>query len=133
MPYRSDYGSSYQVHKDVLLSRVFVPASYTFIGGSNSPVSADSNGNKLLYAGQVVSVDAASGKAYPHTVGFSAQSVVGVLIEDLDLRYGDEAGTIIVQGWVDENLCIDLDVFGTVGAAAKTALADRVNFTKRGL
>lgn len=132
MPYRTAM-ESYQAHKDVLLSRVWVPASYTFIGGSSAPVSADGNGDKILYAGQVVSVDIASGKAYPHNLNHAAQTAVGVLIEDVNLRRGDEAATIVVQGWVDENLCTDLEVFGTVGAAAKSSLSGRVNFTKRGL
>lgn len=132
MPFRTDM-ASYQSHKDVILSRHWVPAAYTFIGGSNAPLSADANGDKILYAGQVVSVDAASGKAYPHTVAHAAQTVVGVLVEDVNVRRADEAATVLIQGWVDENLCTDIDVFGTVGAAAKTALADRVNFTKRGL
>jgi hypothetical protein len=124
---------TYQAHKDVLLSRHFVPAAYTFAGGSTGPVAADADGERIIYAGQVVSVDSATGKAYPHSVAHAAQNVVGVLIEDVNVRDGDEASTIIVEGWVDENLCIDLDVFGAVGTSAKTALANRVNFTKRGL
>jgi len=124
---------SYQAHKDVLLSRQFVPAAYTFAGGENGPVAADADGDRLIFAGQVVSVDSVTGKAYPHSVAHAAQEVVGVLIEDVNVRNGDEASTIIVEGWVDENLCIDLDVFGAVGTSAKTALANRVNFTKRGL
>ncbi len=132
MPYRTAIGT-YQSHKDVILSRHWVPASYTFIGGSSAPVSADSDGNKILYAGQVVSVDIATGKAYPHNLNHAAQTAVGVLIEDVNLRFSDEPATILVQGWVDENLCTDLEVFGTVGAAAKSSLSGRVNFTKRGL
>jgi len=132
MPYRTAM-ASYQEHKDVILSRHWVPAAYTFMGGSASPVTADSDGNKIIYAGQVVSFDAASGKAYPHSVAHAAQTVVGVLVEDVNTRYADEAATVLIDGYVDENLCRDIDVFGAVGTAAKTALSGRVNFTKRGL
>lgn len=132
MPFRSGM-RAYQVGRDVILSRHWVPAAYTFVGGATSPVTADADGNKIIYAGEVVSVDAATGKAYPHSAAHAAQSVVGVLIENVNVKDADEASTVLIQGWVDENLCRDLGVFGTVSAGSKSALADRVNFTKRGL
>lgn len=132
MPFRSSM-RSYQVHRDVILSRHWVPAAYTFIGGANSPVTADADGEKIIYAGEVVSIDAASGKAYPHSVAHAAQTVVGVLVEDVNTKDADEASTVLIDGYVDENLCRDLGVFGTVSAGTKSALADRVIFTKRGL
>ena len=132
MPYKTAM-KSYQEHKDVILHRDWVPAAYTFLGGSSGPVAADSDGNRIVYAGQVISVDGATGKAYPHDLSWSAQSVVGVLVEDVNLKYGDEAATVLIDGYVDENLCRDLGTFGSVGTAAKTALTGRVIFTKRGL
>jgi hypothetical protein len=124
---------SYQEHKDVILHREWVPAAYTFLGGSSGPVSADADGDRIIYAGQVVSVDIATGKAYPHDALYSGQTPVGVLVEDVNLRYGDEASTVLIAGWVDENLCRDLGTFGTVDASTISALSGRVFFTKRGL
>jgi len=132
MPFRTAM-KSYQEHKDVILHREWVPAAYTFLGGSGGPVSADTDGDRIIYAGQVVSVDSVTGKAYPHDLSWSGQTPVGVLVEDVNLRNGDEASTVLIAGWVDENLCRDLGTFGAVAAGTKTTLSGRVNFTKRGL
>jgi hypothetical protein len=132
MPYRTAM-KSYQEHKDVILDRNWVPAAYTFLGGSSGPVAADADGDRIIYAGQVVSVDSVTGKAYPHDANWEAQTPVGVLVEDVNLRYGDEASTVLIAGWVDENLCRDLGTFGAVTAGAKSALSGRVFFTMRGL
>lgn len=134
MPYRTAM-KTYQEHKDVILSAPdqWLPAAYTFLGGSSGPVAADSDGDRIIYAGQIVSIDTATGKAYPHDLSWSAQTPVGVLVEDVNLRYGDEAATVLIDGWVDENLCRYMGTFGSVNAATKTTLSGRVNFTKRGL
>jgi hypothetical protein len=132
MPYRTAQ-KSYQEHKDVILHKNWVPAAYTFLGGSAGPVAADADGDRIIYSGQVVSVDIASGKAYPHDANWEAQTPVGVLVEDVNLRYGDEASTVLIAGWVDENLCRDLGTFGAVAAATASSLSGRVFFTKRGL
>lgn len=109
-----------------------VVASYTvdyqYVTEITLPGSGDSR--KVIQEGQVVSLDPSSRKVVPNysAYGFTA---VGVNIQDVDVTDGDEALGVVWDGILAEPVCIDNGVLGTVLAATKTALADRIQFTRK--
>ena len=92
-------------------------------------VDTDSNGDKIVKAGQFLVWNATRDTAYP--TGYMENSstnrgympLAGVLIEDLNLRDGNAPGSVLIDGWVDANFAID---FGR--GAANTAALRRQSF-----
>jgi hypothetical protein len=75
-----------------------------------------------------MALNPADSKIVPNysTYGFSA---VGVLVTQVDVNDGDQEATVLWRGDVAEAHCTDNGTFGTVLAATKTTLADRIQFT----
>jgi len=101
---------------------------YQYVTELTLPGSGDSR--KIVQEGQVMALDPSSRKIVPNysAYGFSA---VGVNVQDVDVTDGDEALGIVYDGTVAEPVCIDNGTLGTVLAATKTALADRIQFTRK--
>lgn len=76
-----------------------------------------------------MSMDPSNRKVVPNysAYGFTA---IGVNVQDVDVTDGDEALALIWDGHLSEPVCIDNGVLGTVLAATKTALTDRITFTR---
>lgn len=125
--------SSYEGIKGNLISAGEpVTASYTvnyqYVAELTLPGSGDSR--KIIQEGQVMSLDPSSYKVVPNysAYGFGA---VGVNLQDVDVTDGDEAVALVFGGVLAEPVCIDNGTLGTVLAATKTALADRIQFTRK--
>lgn len=108
-----------------------ITASYTvnylYVTELTLPGSGDSR--KIVQEGQVMSLDPSSRKVVPNysAYGFSA---VGVNLQDVDVTNGDDAIALVFDGVLAEPVCIDNGTLGTVLAATKTALADRIQFAR---
>lgn len=127
MPYQSP-ATTYETHYDILASSQYIASTYTVDQNYVTPVTmADGRTRKILYEGQVVSYNPATGKVVPNytSYGFTA---LGVLLQQVDVQEADEVGAVLHRGDVVENYCTDNGTYGTVLAATKTALGDRVWF-----
>lgn len=62
-------------------------------------ITADANGHKFVKAGTPLSLD---GKRAVTTSGKS--NVVGILLKTVDVQYGDEPGTYIFEGTVNNKV-----------------------------
>jgi len=131
MPVSSSITSYEGVKGNLIAGGEPVVASYTvdyqYVTEITLPGSGDSR--KVIQEGQVVSLDPSSRKVVPNysAYGFTA---VGVNIQDVDVTDGDEALGVVWDGVLAEPVCIDNGVLGTVLSATKTALADRIQFTR---
>lgn len=98
---------------------------------SNTGVSADSDGKKILKAGTPMTGDLeARGTAFSKastTEGVS--NAVGVLLHDVDVTAGNENATLLIFGFVDLNK-VDTTTAALVTSAVKTALKGGVTFLK---
>lgn len=98
---------------------------------SNTGVSADSDGKKILKAGTPMTGNLeARGTAFSKastTEGVS--NAVGVLLHDVDVTAGNENATLLIFGFVDLNK-VDTTTAALVTSAVKTALKGGVTFLK---
>jgi hypothetical protein len=101
---------------------------YRYVTEMTLPGSGDSR--KIVEEGQVMSIDPSNRKIVPNysAYGFTA---IGVNIQDVDVTDGDEALALVWDGHLSEPVCIDNGTLGTVLAATKTALTDRITFTRK--
>lgn len=83
---RTDYGNDVEILKFV---DHFVGEA---IQVSDSGVSANEDGKKIVVAGSLLNKDG---------VVANDGTVVGVLLHDVDVTYGSAAGTIVVHGFID--------------------------------
>jgi hypothetical protein len=127
MPYQSP-ASTYETHYDILASSIYVASTYTVDQDYVTPVTmADGRTRKILYEGQVVAYDPSTGKIVPNYTSYS-MSALGVLLQNVDVQEADEVGAVVHRGDLVENYCTDNGTYGTVLAATKTSLADRIYF-----
>jgi hypothetical protein len=89
--------------------------SYTF---DNTTVAADSNGDKIVYEGTVLSATA-GGKAQPRT---GAQTAIGILSRRINVRDADADIAMLIAGAVRQDKLYDNGGFGAVAASVKTDL-----------
>jgi len=131
MPVSSSITSYEGVKGNLIAGGEPVVASYTvdyqYVTEITLPGSGDSR--KIVEEGQVMSFDPSSRKVVPNyaTYGFTA---IGINIQDVDVTDGDEALALVWDGHLSEPVCIDEGILGTVLAATKTTLADRITFTR---
>ncbi len=121
--------TTYESHRDVLASSNYVTATYTIDNRYVTEVTlADGASRKVLWEGQIMAVDPSSSKVVPNytTYGFTA---LGPLLQFSDVHDGDSEAPVVFRGDIIEAYCTDNGTFGTVLAATKTALADRIQFT----
>ena len=89
-------------------------------------VSANADGKKILPAGTIVGGGTGTGFLADSANKIGLQNdadAEGVLLEDVDVTYGDAYGAVLIHGFVN------LDKLPTApDAAAKTALVGRVVF-----
>jgi hypothetical protein len=127
MPYQSG-ASTYETHYDILASSQYVASTYTVDQAYVTPVTmADGRTRKILYEGQVVAYSPVSGKIVPNYTSYGF-SELGVLLQQVDVQEADEVGAVVHRGDLVENLCTDNGVYGTVLAATKTTLINRIHF-----
>ena len=121
--------STYESHRDILASSEYVVASYTIDNRYVTEVTlADGSSRKVLWEGQIVAYDPSTSKVVPNytTYGLTA---LGPLLQFSDVQDGDSEVPVVFRGDIIEAHCTDNGTFGTVLAATKTALADRIQFT----
>jgi hypothetical protein len=121
--------TTYESHRDILASGNAVIATYTLDSNYVTEATlADGTTRKIAWEGTVLGLNPADSTVVPNytTYGFTA---VGVLLQMADVQDGDSEVPVVFRGDVIESYCSDNGTFGTVLAATKTALADRVQFT----
>lgn len=98
---------------------------------SNTGVSADSDGKKILKAGTPMTGNLeARGTAFSKASTTSGVSnAVGVLLHDVDVTAGNENATLLIFGFVDLNK-VDTTTAALVTSEVKTALKGGVTFLK---
>jgi hypothetical protein len=131
MPYQT-VATSYETQYDILASSLYVATTYTVDKDYVTPVTlADGTTRKVVPEGTIVAYDPSTGKVVPNytTYGFTA---LGPLLREVDVHEADELGAVVYRGDITESLCSDNGTFGTVLAATKTALGDRVHFVSPG-
>jgi len=74
-------------------------------------LTADSNGNKYLMAGTAMGKITSSGLYGPYNngLGDGRETGVGILMHDVELKWGDVAASIMLHGSVIEDRCIGID------------------------
>lgn len=109
--------------KAVLTSTTFGHASASFLASEHIMVkrigitldadlmSADGNGNKFLMAGTAIGKVTASSLYGPYNdgLGDGREVGVGLLLNDVNLRYGDVHAAIMIHGSAIEARCIGVD------------------------
>jgi len=131
MPYQSP-ASTYETHYDILASSQYIAKTYTVDQSYVTPVTmADGRTRKILYEGQVVALNPATGKVVPNYTSYSF-GVLGVLLQQVDVQEADEVGAVVHRGDVVEDYCTDNGVYGTVLAATQTSLSTRIIFVGPG-
>lgn len=127
MPYQSP-ATTYETHYDILASSMYNASTYTVDQNYVTPVTmADGRTRKILYEGQVVALNPATGKIVPNYTSYSF-GVLGVLLQQVDVQEADEVAAVVHRGDLVEDLCTDNGTYGTVLAATKTSLANRIYF-----
>lgn len=127
MPYQSP-ATTYETHYDILASSQYVSSTYTVDRTYVTPVTmADGRTRKILYEGQVVALNPATGKIVPNYTSYSF-GVLGVLLQQVDVQEADEVAAVVHRGDLVEDYCTDNGTYGTVLAATKTSLANRIYF-----
>jgi len=132
MPFYTPASSTYETHRDILLSRIegAVLGSYTVDGDYITETTLlDGYDHKILQEGQVLAMNPANGQAVPNYTSYGF-GTIGVLLHWVCADDEDPVSTIVLEGWVNENYCTDNGVFGTVLAATKTVLST-VHFVAR--
>lgn len=131
MPYAT-VASTYETTHDILASSLYIASTYTVETGYVSPITlADGTTRKILPEGTVVAYNPVSGKAVPNYTSYGFTEL-GVLLQQVDVHEADEVGAVVHRGDLVESLCSDNGTFGTVLAATKTTLADRIHFVSPG-
>lgn len=123
--------SSYETHRDILVSDHAVIATYTLDQDYITPITladAESTTRKILHEGEVLALNPATGKVVPNYTSYGF-GVLGVLLQYADAHNADAVVPVVMEGWVYEGYVTDNGVFGTVLAATKTSFGDRILFT----
>lgn len=89
---------------------------------NNSSAVAGADGRKVIKAGtpMIGNLDARTSAMTPAT-GVGSESVVGVLLHDVDITNGAANGTLLIFGFVNTNM-IDSTTKALISATVKTAL-----------
>jgi hypothetical protein len=112
---------------------LFMTQPYAAVGVqvTNTGISADSDGRKILKAGTPVTGSLqARGTAFVKastTEGVS--NAVGVVVHDVDVTDGAENGTLLIFGFVDLNK-LDTATAALITTEVETALKGKVTFLK---
>jgi hypothetical protein len=102
--------------RDIFASSVGqIVTSYTF---DSTTVTADANGDKIVYEGTVLAASGA--KVQPRT---SSAAAVGVLRHRINCRYGDIDIGMVIGGRLRADKLWDNGAFGSVASGAVTQLA----------
>lgn len=120
--------TTYESHRDILASDNAVIATYTLDQNYvTEQTLADGTSKKVLWEGTVLANDPSSKKVVPNYTTYSFGEL-GVLLQTAYAENGDVEVGVVFRGDVIEDHCSDNGTFGTVLAATKTALADRIQF-----
>ena len=109
--------------KAVLTSTTYGHASASFLASEHMMVkrvgitmdadlmTADANGNKFLMAGTALGMVTATELYGPYDdgLGDGRETGVGILLNDINLRYGDVHAGMMVHGSVIADRCIGVD------------------------
>lgn len=89
---------------------------------NNSSAVAGADGRKVIKAGtpMIGNLDARTSAMTPAT-GVGSESVVGVLLHDVDITNGAANGTLLIFGFVNTNM-LDSTTKALISANVKTAL-----------
>lgn len=96
-------------------TRGLVTTSYTLDASS---ITADANGDKILFEGTTLQASGGTGKATARTTG----ACIGVLWNRVNLREGDKEIAMIRGGRLRSDKLTDNGTFGTVAGGAVTDL-----------
>ena len=93
---------------------------------SNTGVSADTNGRKIIKAGTPITGDLRTrNTAFTVT---SSNNVVGIVLHDVDVTAGTENGVIVIFGVVDLEK-LESDVQSKITSTIEDALDGKIFFT----
>jgi hypothetical protein len=121
--------TTYESHRDILASSNYVASSYTLDANYVAlQTLADGTTAKVLWEGTIVAVDPSNSKVVPNYTAYGFGEL-GPLLQVAYADNGDTEVAVVFRGDVVEAYCSDDGTFGTVLAATKTALADRIQFT----
>lgn len=98
---------------------------------TNTGISADSDGKKILKAGTPLagSLEARGTAFVKATTTSGASNAIGILLHDVDVTAGAENATMLIFGFVDLNK-VDTTTAALITADVKTALKGGVTFLR---
>lgn len=112
---------------------LFMTQPYAAVGVvvTNTGVSADSDGKKILKAGTPIygSLEARTTAFVKETTTEGVSNAVAVLVHDVDVTAGAENASALIFGFVDLNK-LDTATAALITSAVKTALAGKITFLK---
>ena len=133
MPYRTAL-STYDQVNNIFLTDIKMAVIGTYTIDSDYVSTTDLNGLQYLKEGWVMALNPANDKIVPNysSYGFG---VIGVLVgpastENIETVHDEVVGLVMDNAWLDEDLCFDNGVFGTVLDATKTTLSGRIVFAQ---
>jgi len=117
---------------DIFLTDEVLAHHGTYTIDSDYVSTTDLNGLKYLKEGWVMALNPSTMKIVPNYTSYGF-GVIGVLPGPVSLQTTEGAhdqvvGIVVDNAWLDEDLCFDNGVFGTVLDATKTALSGRIVF-----
>lgn len=129
MPYNS---VNYTIHRKNIHNVRMPKATYDRLQSNwfdSSYLGADDYGQKLLYPGLIVAVDAATYKYVPYnsaaSYGTGSDTAVGVWDTFADVTMGDTDGSPLYHGKLIEAYCYVLgETVGTISSTVKSHLTD---------
>lgn len=98
---------------------------------TNTGISADSNGKKILKAGTPLygSLEARGTAFVKATTSSGTSNAVGILLHEVDVTAGAQNATMLIFGFVDLNKLATATA-ELIDSAVKTALKGNVTFLK---
>lgn len=133
MPYRTTL-STYDQVNNIFLTDIKIAVLGTYTIDEDYVSTTDLSGHKYLKEGWVMALNPANDKIVPNYTSYGF-GVIGVLPGPSSLENDegehDEIVALVMDGaWLDEDLCFDNGVFGTVLSATKTTLSGRIVFAQ---
>lgn len=126
------YASTYETRYDILASSLYVATTYTVDRDYVTPITlADGTTRKVLHEGTIMALNPANGKVVPNYTSYDFGEM-GPLLQKVDVNLADEVAALVHRGDVVEDYCSDNGTYGTVLAATKTALINRIFFVDPG-
>jgi len=131
MPYRTAL-STYDAVNNIFLTDITMAVIGTYTIDNDYVSTTDLNGFLYLKEGWVMALNPANSKIVPNYTSYGF-GVIGVLpapasLQNIITEHDEVVGLVMDSAWLDEDLCFDNGVFGTVLDATKTTLSGRIVF-----